>query len=308
MREEAAAKGVADRDLVLSARRGPVEGRRDRDRRRRLRRADRGAARRAHHQGQALDRPPRAGRGEEGLREARDRRRDPGGAGARTACRRPSAGGGSWCSRAARPRARTRSTTTPARSATAAATARSSAATPSSARARTRWRCSTGWSRSTRAATEPRSIAIGGFPCAAISAMLAGRQERAQQAAMYPESEPRRGGFGGAVFAVIVIALMCYLTFAALQGEHGLFRLFQVEAQEKRLRDRARRAAGRARGDRQQDAAALDRAPRPRPARRAGAQGARPRPRRTRSSSAERRPAGAPRAIQGFHPPIAGYN
>ena len=59
-----------------------LEGRRDRDRRRRLRRADRGAARRAHHQGQALDRPPRAGRGEEGLREAGDRRGDPGGAGA----------------------------------------------------------------------------------------------------------------------------------------------------------------------------------------------------------------------------------
>jgi cell division protein FtsB len=53
---------------------------------------------------------------------------------------------------------------------------------------------------------------------------------------MHPESEPRRGGLGGAVFAVVVIALMCYLTFAALQGEHGLFRLFQVEAQETRLR------------------------------------------------------------------------
>ena len=33
----------------------------------------------------------------------------------------------------------------------------------------------------------------------------------------------------------MVIALMGYLTFAALQGEHGLFRLFQIEAQEKRL-------------------------------------------------------------------------
>ena len=53
---------------------------------------------------------------------------------------------------------------------------------------------------------------------------------------MYPESEPGRGSFGGAVYAVIVIALMCYLTFAALQGEHGLFRLFQVEAQETALR------------------------------------------------------------------------
>ena len=65
---------------------------------------------------------------------------------------------------------------------------------------------------------------------------------------MYPESEPRRGSFGGAVFAIVVIALMCYLTFAALQGEHGLFRLFQIEAQETRLRAELAGAAGRAGG------------------------------------------------------------
>jgi cell division protein FtsB len=65
----------------------------------------------------------------------------------------------------------------------------------------------------------------------------------------YPyEAEPRRSGIGGAIFAVAVIGLMGYLTFAALQGEHGLFRLFQIEAQEKRLRAelealRAERAA-----------------------------------------------------------------
>jgi len=47
--------------------------------------------------------------------------------------------------------------------------------------------------------------------------------------------EPRKSGFGGVVFAVVVIALMSYLTFAALQGEHGLFRLFRIEAQETRL-------------------------------------------------------------------------
>lgn len=52
---------------------------------------------------------------------------------------------------------------------------------------------------------------------------------------MYSEYEARRSGVGGAVFAVVVIALMAYLTFAALQGEHGLFRLFQIEAQEKKL-------------------------------------------------------------------------
>ena len=53
------------RRLVLSARLGPQQGRRDRDRRVRLRRPDRRAARRPHHQGQAADRrtssrtPPR---------------------------------------------------------------------------------------------------------------------------------------------------------------------------------------------------------------------------------------------------------
>lgn len=53
---------------------------------------------------------------------------------------------------------------------------------------------------------------------------------------MYRESGRMPGSAGNAVFGVVVIALMSYLTFAALQGEHGLFRLFQVEAQEKRLR------------------------------------------------------------------------
>jgi len=46
---------------------------------------------------------------------------------------------------------------------------------------------------------------------------------------------PTRGAFAGAVFAAMTVALMAYLAFAALQGEHGLFRLFQIEAQEKRL-------------------------------------------------------------------------
>ena len=52
---------------------------------------------------------------------------------------------------------------------------------------------------------------------------------------MRTESETRNRGFGGAVFSVVMIALTCYLTFAALQGEYGLFRLFQIEAQEHRL-------------------------------------------------------------------------
>lgn len=53
---------------------------------------------------------------------------------------------------------------------------------------------------------------------------------------MHPESEAGWGHVGGAVFATVLIAMMGYLTFAALQGEHGFFRLMQVEAQEARLR------------------------------------------------------------------------
>jgi cell division protein FtsB len=49
--------------------------------------------------------------------------------------------------------------------------------------------------------------------------------------------EPRRGGIGGRVFVVVVVALMAHLTFVALQGEHGLFSLLRVEAQEARLRE-----------------------------------------------------------------------
>ena len=52
---------------------------------------------------------------------------------------------------------------------------------------------------------------------------------------MYHDPEPRRGMFG-TVLAIIVVALMGYLSFAALQGEHGLLSLFRVEAQETRLR------------------------------------------------------------------------
>jgi cell division protein FtsB len=50
------------------------------------------------------------------------------------------------------------------------------------------------------------------------------------------DSDIRRTGIGGSVFAIVVIALMVYLTFAALQSQHGLFSLMRVEAQETRLR------------------------------------------------------------------------
>ena len=52
---------------------------------------------------------------------------------------------------------------------------------------------------------------------------------------MYPENETRRGGFGEMVFAGVAVELICYLAFAALQGEHGLFSLLRVEADESRL-------------------------------------------------------------------------
>ena len=52
----------------------------------------------------------------------------------------------------------------------------------------------------------------------------------------YPDFEPRLGGLAGGIFAIIAIALTSYLTFAALQGEHGLFSLFRVQAEETSLR------------------------------------------------------------------------
>lgn len=54
---------------------------------------------------------------------------------------------------------------------------------------------------------------------------------------VYSDYESRRRGVGGGIFAIVVIALTSYLTFAALQGEHGLFSLFRVQAEEGKLRD-----------------------------------------------------------------------
>jgi cell division protein FtsB len=53
---------------------------------------------------------------------------------------------------------------------------------------------------------------------------------------MYPDSGSRRGGTASAIFAAVALALICYLGFAALQGEHGLFSLFRTEAEEARLK------------------------------------------------------------------------
>ncbi|MHA3914558.1 FtsB family cell division protein [Halovulum sp. GXIMD14793] len=51
---------------------------------------------------------------------------------------------------------------------------------------------------------------------------------------MYADQTPRSGLFGAA-FAIFVIAMICYFTYAAIQGNYGLFRLIQVEAQEEML-------------------------------------------------------------------------
>lgn len=52
---------------------------------------------------------------------------------------------------------------------------------------------------------------------------------------MAGDHDERGMGYGAAVFSVVVIALTGYLTFAAIQGEYGLLRLFQVEAQSYEL-------------------------------------------------------------------------
>ena len=129
----------------------------------------------------------------------------------------------------------------------------------------------------------PRLTLGRGFPgarliCHASSrAVKDGRQNRMT---MRQDFEPR-GGFAATVFAVIALALMAYLTFAALQGEHGLFSLFKVETEEKRLQDelaalQAERAVLTNRTRRLSAGSS-----RPRSARRTGAQGARSRaPRR----------------------------
>lgn len=53
---------------------------------------------------------------------------------------------------------------------------------------------------------------------------------------MYSHPEPRRNSYAGLIFAVIVIGLIGYLGFAAIQGQHGLFRLLVVEREDDLLR------------------------------------------------------------------------
>jgi len=44
-----------------------------------------------------------------------------------------------------------------------------------------------------------------------------------------------KNGFTGILTAIGIIAGVAFFTYAALQGEYGMFRLFQVQAQESRL-------------------------------------------------------------------------
>ena len=90
--------------LGLPARRRPLEGGRDGGRRHRLRGADRRAARRARHQGQAAEGAHRAGRGEEGLREVQHPDQDARRPRAPRACRARSTASASSSSPAARRR------------------------------------------------------------------------------------------------------------------------------------------------------------------------------------------------------------
>ncbi|MFQ5622787.1 MAG: septum formation initiator family protein [Paracoccaceae bacterium] len=49
--------------------------------------------------------------------------------------------------------------------------------------------------------------------------------------------EPRRSGYGDAIASILVIAAFSYFSYAALQGDYGLFRLIQVESQEGPLQE-----------------------------------------------------------------------
>lgn len=52
----------------------------------------------------------------------------------------------------------------------------------------------------------------------------------------YEFTESRLTKFANVVLATVIIAVICYMSFSALQGNHGLFRLFQIKSQELRIR------------------------------------------------------------------------
>lgn len=45
-----------------------------------------------------------------------------------------------------------------------------------------------------------------------------------------------RPALGGAIYMAVMLGLGAYFAFAAIQGDHGLFRRIQIEAQEEDLR------------------------------------------------------------------------
>ncbi|MEM7733864.1 MAG: septum formation initiator family protein [Pseudomonadota bacterium] len=48
-------------------------------------------------------------------------------------------------------------------------------------------------------------------------------------------TQSTRPGFGAAIFVLIALLVGGYFTFAAVQGDYGLFRRAEIEAQEKEL-------------------------------------------------------------------------
>lgn len=46
---------------------------------------------------------------------------------------------------------------------------------------------------------------------------------------------PHRPGFGPAVFLAVALSLGMYFTFAAVQGDYGLFRRIEIEAETRLL-------------------------------------------------------------------------
>ncbi|MCK8462557.1 septum formation initiator family protein [Aliiroseovarius sp. S1339] len=44
-----------------------------------------------------------------------------------------------------------------------------------------------------------------------------------------------QAGFGGAIYFVVIVGLGLYFTFASVQGDYGLFRRVQIEAETRAL-------------------------------------------------------------------------
>lgn len=49
-------------------------------------------------------------------------------------------------------------------------------------------------------------------------------------------TRPRRGSFGSLIYFALAFALGAYFTFAAVQGDYGLFRRVEIEAEKRGLK------------------------------------------------------------------------